>query len=99
VKLPSSKNIKLHPDAEAIYKKEIVPIDQLRSIFDGLKWLISHDYETGTIITKNYYNIKSSEKLPVWHRQKFDIDKLPAITILYSVGEDEIVIEGININR
>lgn len=97
MKSPYHKPVEFHKDALSTYKKQIKPNKQLRTIFDGLKWLISNNHTIGTSITKNYYIIKSSENIPAWHKKKFDLDSLPPITVLYSVWEDSIIIEGIHI--
>lgn len=94
---PNYKQVSLHRDALKVFKNEVEPYPQLRSIYDGLTWLIANNHKNGTNLYNGYYLIKSSEKIPTWHKNTLPMDKLPTITILYSVEAKSIMVEGINL--
>lgn len=96
---PNRKPCTFHKDAEKVYQDRIVKDDQLRKIFDGIRWLITNDFKNGQHLEDNYYVIKSSENIPQWHKDTMDLNSMPTITILYSVYDTEIILEGINLTE
>lgn len=99
MKNPHSKKVVRHPDADSIYNQKIEPYEQLRSLYDGLTWLIAHNYKIGEHVKKNYYVIKSYEHISSWHQENYDVETLPIILILYSVEGQTATIEGITLKE